>query len=152
MDLSAKTLTCQGCAEFTLLDSNQRAITVKQLTLSTASGIIGVQIDQPLAINRSYQWVFSILADPNSPSQNPVVEGIVRRVAPNAQLSAALDRVSNQRERVAVLAQHGIWHNALTHLADLRRAEPTNLMVVQDWSDFLGSVGLGAIANESLLN
>ncbi|MDJ0708328.1 MAG: DUF928 domain-containing protein [Leptolyngbyaceae cyanobacterium MO_188.B28] len=139
-------------AELVLLDDNQQAISIERFILPQASGIVGVQLSQPLATNQSYQWVFSILENQRNPSQNPAVEGVLRRVAPDANLEMALLSADTQRKRVDVFAQNGIWHDALTELVNLRRTAPNNPAVARDWASFLNSVDLSAIADAPLLN
>ena len=135
-------------AEFVLLDEQQHAIAFQTLTLPTISGIIGIQLEHALVMDQTYRWVFSIL-DHTSPSQNPTVEGAIRRVDLDL---AALNETPGTPAHVAKLADSEIWHDALTHLVSLRRSQPTDAAVTQDWTDFLESVGLGAIANAPLLD
>ena len=139
-------------AEFVLLDENQLAISIEQLTLPSTSGVVEVQLSQPLAVNQPYQWVFSILENQRNPSQNPAVEGVIQRVEPDANLAIALQNTVTHRERIAAFAQNGIWHDALTELATLRRSEPNNPAIAQDWRSFLSSVGLAIIDEAPLLN
>ncbi|MEO1402645.1 MAG: DUF928 domain-containing protein [Cyanobacteria bacterium J06635_1] len=138
--------------ELVLLDENHQVLALETITLPSESGIIGIQLSHPLEVGRSYHWVFSILQHPNSPSQNPTVEGSLRRLTPGGELRAALETARNPQARARVLAQQGIWHDALNELASLRRTEPNNAAVIQDWISYLGSVGLDAIATEPLID
>jgi hypothetical protein len=139
-------------AELALLDENRRLIAREQITLTGESGIIGVRLSQPLATNQSYRWNFTLFSvDPQRPSKNPMVEGFIRRIEPNNY--PELSGLSNQLEaatpeqQITLYITNGIWHDALTTLAELHRANPNS-----SWAELLNSVGLGAIADAPLLN
>ncbi|HEY9623877.1 MAG TPA: DUF928 domain-containing protein [Crinalium sp.] len=138
-------------AEFVLLDKNGQAIQTRQIPLSNASGIVSVQLTHALELNQSYQWMFSILLNSRNPSQNPAVDGWVRRIDPNPALSNDLAQATSDVERIAAYAHHGIWQDALTDLAALRQTDPNNTALMTDWHDLLNSVGLGAIADAPFL-
>lgn len=138
--------------ELVILDENHQALAVETVILPSESGIIGVQLSHPLEAGQSYHWVFSILTHPNSPSQNPTVEGSLSRLPPNSELTIALETARTPQEQARIFAQQGIWHDALNALAGLRRAEPNNTAVTQDWISYLSSVGLDAIATAPLID
>ncbi|MBF2046349.1 MAG: DUF928 domain-containing protein [Leptolyngbya sp. IPPAS B-1204] len=138
-------------AELVLLDQNQQAISIETMTLAPTAGIVGVQIRHPLAVNRSYQWVFSLL-ETNSPSLNRSVEGTIRRVELAPPLVQQLTAESTLRERITLLAQQGIWQDALTEIIVMRQTAPHDATVRQDWQQFVESVGLSVIVNAPVLN
>ena len=137
--------------EFVLLDENEQPILVEQVALPDQSGIIAVQLNQPLEADRSYAWIFSVLLNPHSPSQNPAVEGIVQVVTPETTLTTQLAATTSQTEQVAIYQQHQIWQDALTTLAELRCAEPQNTTLTNHWTNLLQSAGLGVINDAPLL-
>ncbi|MBD3886030.1 DUF928 domain-containing protein [Phormidium tenue FACHB-886] len=139
-------------AEWVLLDEKQLPIQTERIILTETPGIISLSPTQPLETNRSYAWVFSILANPQSPSQNPKVEGIIQRIEPNVSLQTQLQQNLSQLEKVAIYANRGIWHDALTALAEQRLTTPSDETLNSQWVDFLNSVGLEAIANAPLLD
>ncbi len=142
-------------AEFVLFDQNGDILYTESIELTQTaekSGIIAVQPSEPLALNQSYRWAFSIVVNTRNPSQNPTVEGWVRRVEPSPELSRDLDQSTLVTSRIAAYANRGIWQEALTELALLRRADPDDAALLSDWHDLLNSVGLGAIANAPFLN
>lgn len=138
-------------AELVLLDGNQQAIAVETLTLPPGAGIVGVQIRSALAVNQSYQWVFSLL-ESNSPSLNRSVEGTIRRVELAPDLAQQLEAKPTVPDRITLLAQQGIWHDALTELIAMRQEAPNDTTVAQVWQQLLGSAGLTPIVNAPLLN
>ena len=137
--------------EFVLLDENQRPLYRERIVLSGESGIIGVQLTQPLEVNRLHRWTFQILMT-DEPSRDPVVEGFVKRIEPDTTLSNQLITATSPQERIRIYANHGVWHDTLTELAEWRRAHPSDANLESDWTNLLTSVGLEAIANAPLLN
>lgn len=131
--------------EFALLDENQIALAVETVSLPQQAGIVGIQVDASLDVDRTYRWVFSLLAHPRNPSENPRVSGRLSRITTAPNLLTELDSVENERDRALLWIDEGIWHDALTAVANLRQTE--SAMAEQDWQDFLGSAGLGAIAD-----
>ncbi|NES45987.1 DUF928 domain-containing protein [Moorena sp. SIO2C4] len=138
--------------EFVLLNQNQQAVLVKSITLSGTPGIVRVRLNQPLQTDQLYRWQFSVLVNPQNPSGNPTVEGLVKRITADSTLSSKLNAATSPRDRIAIYASHGIWHDAMTALAQLRSKKPEDSRLERDWEDFLGSVGLRAIAVKHLVD
>ncbi|EGJ32368.1 MULTISPECIES: DUF928 domain-containing protein [Moorena] len=138
--------------EFVLLNQNQQAVLVKSITLSGTPGIVRVRLNQPLQTDQLYRWQFSVLVNPQNPSGNPTVEGLVKRITADSTLSSKLNAATSPRDRIAIYASHGIWHDAMTALAQLRSQKPEDSRLERDWEDFLGSVGLRAIAVKPLVD
>ena len=133
-------------AELALLNDNYQAIAIETLALPSTTGIVGIPLGYELEMNQSYRWNFSISPDTN-PSRILIVEGFVRRIEPETELNQHLENASGGRDRIVRLAQFGIWHDALTELIMLRQQQPADITVMDDWQDFLGSVGLDVIAD-----
>lgn len=132
--------------QFALLDETQQVLTIETITLPETASVVGIPVGTPLEMDRTYYWVFSILETPERPSENPRVEGLIRRIEPTSALVTALDNTDNLRDQAKIWASHGIWHEALTNLANLQQTTPSDTSQ-QDWHTFLESVGLNAIAN-----
>ncbi|NEQ82478.1 MAG: DUF928 domain-containing protein [Moorea sp. SIO2I5] len=144
--------TAELTVEFVLLNQKQESVLVKSIPLSGTPGIVRVRLNQPLETDQVYRWQFSVVVNGQSPSANPMVEGLVKRITPDSTLSSKLKAATSPRERIAVYASHGIWHDAMTALAELRYQKPDDLRLERDWEDFLGSVGLRAIAFKPLVD
>ena len=136
-------------AELALLNDNRQAIALTDVSLPPASGVVGIPLGYELEVDQSYRWIFSI-----SPSTNPAriltVEGIVRRVVPDTELSQQLED-SSERDRLVHLAAAGIWHDVLTELVMLRQQQPENMTIIEDWQHFLSSVGLDVLADAPMV-
>ncbi|MEM7061823.1 MAG: DUF928 domain-containing protein [Cyanobacteria bacterium P01_B01_bin.77] len=136
-------------AELVLLDNNQQVLSSNVVTLPAKGGIIGLRLDYPLETGAIYSWIFSVLNQPNSPSQNPTVEGRLQRIAAHPELSDAL-ATQDTPSQIRALAHHGIWHDALHELALLYREDSSNVEIQTHWFALLDSVGLESIAQEPL--
>jgi hypothetical protein len=135
--------------EFILYEGD-RSIYREKITLSGTPGIISFQPNESLKNNTEYRWSFALVINPQNPTQNPTVSGQIKRIFPNANLNSRIQAASSQRERIAIYASNGIWHEALTTLGDLYRNNPQNNNLTADWSSLLSSVGLGAFATVPL--
>lgn len=136
-------------AQIVLLDDNQQVLSSDAIALPEKGGIIGLQLNYPLETGDVYYWIFSILNQPNSPSQNPTVEGSLQRIAAQPALSDAL-ATQDTPSQIRALAHHGIWHDALHELALLYRDDSSNAEIQSHWFTLLDSVGLERIAQAPL--
>ncbi len=143
-------LTAKLPIEFVLQDDKDNYVYKTTFTASqTQPGIVKLRLPStvaPLEIGKMYHWYFIIDCDPDAP---PLVEGWVQRIAPPPTLTSQLQKAT-PRERIALYAANGIWHDALTSLAELRSANPQDATLTADWVSLLESVGLDAIAREPM--
>lgn len=85
-------------------------------------------------------------------SSTPVfVRGWVKRMPLVPDLEGLLKAATTPRKRIAVYAQNGIWHEAVTELAKLRLTEPQNSTLNSDWTTLLSDVGLEKVAGEPII-
>ncbi|OKH25616.1 hypothetical protein NIES593_04600 [Hydrococcus rivularis NIES-593] len=129
-----------------------RFVYKQRIPLSKTPGTISVRLDRLLDANKQYRSFFSVSINPQSPSQNPVVGGKIRRIVPNAILNRQLKATVSKRERIAIYARNGIWHATIAELAELHRANPKDVSLQADWSSLLNSVGLGSLAEIPLVD
>lgn len=140
-------------AEFVLLDDKDNYVYKTTLTLSETPGVVSFSLPstaKPLEIGKSYRWYFLIPCDQQNPSRSVFVNGWVQRIAPNPALMSQLE-TATPRERVALYADAGIWYEAQTTLAELRRTEPNDAAIAADWSDLLQSIGLEKLAQKPIV-
>jgi len=147
-------LTPEIPIEFVLQDEEDNYVYKTTFTVSgTPPGIVSVPLSSmkaPLEIGKKYYWTFSIDCDPQEPSNSIFVKGMVQRVAMNPALMSQL-KPATQRERIALYAANGIWHEALTTLAELRRTEPGDAKLAATWENLLQYVDLQDIAKEPIV-
>jgi hypothetical protein len=139
-------------AEFVLLDENDNELYRTRFQVTGDSGVISLSLPEnagmpPLEVGKDYHWYFSLVCDEVDRSGDPYTEGWIQRVEPDADLVAQLETVA-ERDRPAVYAAAGIWHDALASLAELRRANPQSASLVRSWKTLLASVELANVADQ----
>ena len=149
-------LTSSRPVEFVLQDENGNDVYQTQFTESgTVPGVVGLQLPptvDPLEVGKRYRWFFLIYCNPEEPT---FVEGWVERVELNPTLKNQLDQATTPQQKATVYAEAGVWFEAVTTLAELRRQKPNDQALNAQWLELLQSVDLEAIATEpvtSVLN
>ncbi len=141
--------------KFLLLGNNDTDVVYeKTLNLPNQSGIINFSLPenaQTLEVGKQYHWYLIVGCNQLDQSANPSVEGWVERITPDAALSQKLKQ-ANPSNQAALYANNGIWHEALTTVAQLRRSNPQDATAIAGWNQLLKSVGLSEIAAEPLLD
>jgi hypothetical protein len=102
-----------------------------------------------LAVNKPYHWFLKLNMGCTSGQRPIYAEGWIQRMELDRNLSKQIDRATST-EKVGLYAENGLWHDALTTLANLRTAKPQDPGLSQDWQNLLNAVGLGALANQPL--
>ena len=145
--------------EFSLQDEQNNEVYRTPFTLPGTPGIVSISLPStkaPLEIGKRYRWYFKIycpLQESSEPSTPAFVQGWVQRVSLNdinPNLESQLKAGKTPLERIALYAENGIWHEALTGLAELRRTSPRDVTLDDDWADLLRSVGLERLVQEPL--
>lgn len=122
--------------------------------LSRTPGIVAIQLPKtvaPLQSGKTYLWSFALLCGDRLEVNSPVAQGWIQRVALNSPEAAQLTQMT-ALDQVAFYHRAGIWFEALTTLAELRRSQPENPVVSARWLELLEIVGLGKIATEPFVN
>lgn len=101
-----------------------------------------------LEVGKNYKWNFKLLCD--NQSKNIIVGGSIQRVELTQETINQLKRAS-KRDRAAIYGKAGIWHEALTELAELHRLYPQDKKITNDWQKILKQVKLDDIAEEPLV-
>jgi Domain of Unknown Function (DUF928) len=104
----------------------------------------------PLEVGLSYNWQVRLKLNPNSIVTDYIVQGQIERFEPEAALMQDLQGASPE-EKVVLYAQAGLWYDALHTLAELRRANPNDPLLANEWAQLLRSVGLDDIADQPLI-
>lgn len=135
-------------AEFVLQDPKKQSHYASPISLSGTPGVINFPLPSTipsLEIGNQYRWYLSIKCQPE---QTPIfVAGEITRVSLSPQLKSQLEKASPER-RIQLLGSHGIWYDALTTAATLRRADQKS----NDWSTLLQEVDLANIARKPLVS
>lgn len=142
-------------AEFALLDGNDRELYKTTIALPATPGIVSYTIPETvtksvLEVSKDFYWQFTVLCDPNYPSRNPFVEGVVQRINANPNLSNRLKQATSVYDRANIYASAGIWHDAIAILAQNQCTYPNESSPRNHWTTLLQSVQLGEFATEPL--
>ncbi|HEY9645612.1 MAG TPA: DUF928 domain-containing protein [Chroococcidiopsis sp.] len=119
-----------------------------QLVVPNHSSIVTITLPDSapaLEVNGSYHWAVTLVRDLSDYSGNPIVDGWVERIEPEAGLLSQLQN-SAPEDRPALLAAAGLWQDTLASLVQLRQQNPADSSVTADWVSLLTSVDLEAIA------
>lgn len=140
-------------AEFIVQKQNGDEVFAEKIALTDNAGILSMTLPasaKPLEVGQLYHWSFSVVCDPNDNSANIVVDGWVKRIEQDPALAAQLKKAS-ERDRAVLYAQAEIWTDALSTLAELRKAKPNDLQVEDDWKSLLESVNLNTLASATII-
>jgi hypothetical protein len=139
--------------EFVFQDRKGKDIYRTSLTLPEKPGVIGISLplspEYALKEDLKYQWYFKVYCgEPQTISEYFYIRSWVQRVALTNDLKSQLKTAS--REYVAY-AVNDIWHDALTNLADLRRTNSGDRILIDDWTNLLKAVGLSDLASAPIV-
>jgi hypothetical protein len=87
-----------------------------------------------LEVGQDYRWQVQLLCLDQDEEYvvNQVAAGWITRVKPSRDLTDKLNR-SNPVARIDILAAEGLWYDALTQLMALRRQNPRDKRLQQEW-------------------
>lgn len=113
-------------------------------------GIISISLSknestEPLKIGQSYRWFLYIESD-----SSESIQGTIQRVQPSNTLTEAL-KTAKPQELPTLYQQEGIWYEAISSLAELRRQNPNDLALTEQWKSLLQSVELEDLIDFPLL-
>ena len=134
-------------AEFVLQNTAGQTIYRTTASLSRTPGVVSFSLPpttSPLEVDKRYHWYFNIYCNPQQP---PVfVDGWIQRKELNSALKNQLE-TATPKQRVALFASQGIWYEALSAAAELRRTDPKG----SDWVALLQAIGLAEVASEPMV-
>jgi hypothetical protein len=133
--------------EFVLYDGEDKPVYEASFTLSGKPGVVQISLPSSvsLQIDRQYQWYFKIYCQRG---QTPMFgSGKIKRVNfSNPALRSQLEKVTLS-DRISILAANGIWYDALTAAAEIRKIDPND----GNWQSLLRQIGLSNIASEPIV-
>jgi Domain of Unknown Function (DUF928) len=135
-------------AEFVLEDATENQTKYK-IPLKNTPGVVNFKLPDtstPLAVDKQYRWYFNIYCKENNGILG-YVEGNVQRKLLSPALKTQLEKAT-QRQKVAIYASNGIWHEAITTLAQQLVQQRSTLKA--DWASLLQSIGLENLASEAI--
>ncbi|MCT7971854.1 DUF928 domain-containing protein [Laspinema olomoucense] len=139
--------------EFVLLDEEETEVYKTVVPISDTPGIVSFRLPEnipALEVGKQYLWQFSYRCNPRIRAEDDYIEGMVQRIAADSTLISQLEAATTLMQRVELYAANGLWHETLTTLAELRRDNPGNAEIADEWTELLESIGLGHLANEAI--
>lgn len=129
---------------------NYKQIYQGTFTVTDTPGAIALTLPPTVKLepDKNYHWYLSLDMNCNGENQSVDVNGWIMRAKLNNNLT--LQQQSSEREQVIFYAQNGIWYNALTQLAQLRRRHPQAENYLTDWQKLLKDVDLEEFANKPI--
>ncbi|MUG93726.1 DUF928 domain-containing protein [Scytonema sp. UIC 10036] len=136
-------------------DSKFETLQKVSLNPSGKAGIVRVNLTsktgKPLEPNKQYTWGFSVICDFQNRDNDLSLQGSVKRVLPDENLTVDLKTAAPQ-ERIEIYVENKYWEDALRTLADLRLQNSNYTEVKKYWEELLQSVNLEQVViNASVL-
>ncbi|NEP43024.1 MAG: DUF928 domain-containing protein, partial [Okeania sp. SIO2H7] len=141
-------------AEFILLDEENNEIYQTTLPLPSEAGIVSVSLPEtepPLEVDKNYRWFFAVICNQDDRIKDLVVEGWTQRREIEGNLAAKLEETTRAGDRSQIYAENGIWHDALSTLAEEIRNSNRNALAIVQWKILLASAGLDKVTEVPLL-
>ncbi len=151
--------------QFTLQDSaGKRELYNTRFTVSGATGLLGVQLPNTapaLKVGESYIWQIAVRCDRDNRDSDQIIGSWVQRITPEQLKPVAgfnpspivqqLARAS-EREKPLLYAELGIWQDAVTSLIQLRRTQPNDVELQEDWRNLLTTAQMQEFTNAPILD
>lgn len=138
---------------FSLEDDSGEPIHRETVNDFSSRGVININLpthQQSLEVGKQYTWKFTTSCNLTRPELDRYVTGKIE-VIKDENLSAQIQQTSNPLEQARLYATAGVWENAVSTLANLRRQRPNDPEVQQYWLELLESVDLQDVASQPLL-
>ncbi len=143
--------------EFVLRDANVNDVYRVWYSLpKTTTGVVSpagiksltIANPYPLEIGQEYHWQLALICDPSDTGKDYIVEGFIKRVAPEPTLVRRVQQATPE-DRIALYADAQLWYETLATLVELRRDRPNDSNLQEAWNKLLEVVGLQAIAQKT---
>jgi hypothetical protein len=135
--------------EFTLSDNQAvRPLLKTNLKTLVQPGIQRLNLadyNVRLSPGKQYQWIVSLLPDPDHSSQEIIVGGAIECIEFTQELAEKLAQES-KAEAPHIYAEAGLWYDALSALSDLIETTPDDMVIRKQHASLLEQAGLLEIA------
>jgi len=101
---------------------------------------LGVELEPGV----SYQWFVAIVPQPEQRLHDRIIGGGIERLETSSELQSKLDAATDS-DRYFVLAEAGVWYDALDSLSQQIAASPGDVELIAQRTALLDQVGLGSI-------
>jgi hypothetical protein len=121
-------------------NGNPIAKQLSTIATNIPAGAVGIAFppDTTLEVDRTYRWEIAFYCDTDERIDRPfVIQGQIKRITPPSKLETATSTL----DRVQILAENGIWYDAISTLgAQLRHNQDRQLAAA--WADLLAAAGV----------
>lgn len=134
-----------------------KTISTTTVPLPGTAGIVSASLPangssaSQLQVGKTYRWYFRIVCSADDDTLNVYLNGSIQRVAESPALTNALKNASPQ-DRPAIYADEGVWFDAVANLAQLRRQNPNDSALAEDWTALLQAAGLNDMVKAPLVS
>jgi len=140
--------------EFVLQDEEGNDVLRTAIPLPGKAGAIAISLPPnrkyALKQNSKYHWFFRVYCgEPQNKPEYFFVDAWMQRVALTPDLQRQLG-TAKSREYNAYAA-HNVWYDAVTNLAELRRTNPGDRVLAQEWTNLFKVVGLEELAQAPIV-
>jgi hypothetical protein len=144
--------TTAKSAVFLVSDPQGKEVYQTTLELKNTPGVVKLRLPTTVSLEtgKAYRWAFSLICDPDNGDQDVLVEGLLERSELNSKQKAQLAAAKEPLQQAEVYAAAGIWQETVALITQLRQDHPNDSKIARAWKELLESVGLPAIATESL--
>ncbi|MGE5655868.1 MAG: DUF928 domain-containing protein [Actinomycetota bacterium] len=112
-------------------------ITQNAIAVPNQPGIVSVQLPD-LQPNQMYKWRLKLTIDCGSSESSPIhLHGGIKRVELPPEIKEKLESAQTDFERFKIYEKAGIWYDAMTTLATLRRNNPDDPQIKEAWVNLL---------------
>ncbi|MDX2100076.1 MAG: DUF928 domain-containing protein [Leptolyngbyaceae cyanobacterium bins.59] len=123
--------------QFTLQDeAGTKQLYNVKFQVTGKPGIVGIVLPNSspaLQVGQKYLWQVAVACEPDDPASNIIVSSWIERV--NVPTVSGADRI-------AALAEQGIWQDAVASLALERFQKPQDKEIAEDWASLMEDAGL----------
>ena len=136
---------------FSIQDEDENNYYETTLRLDRNTGVMQVRLPASaprLVSGKKYQYTLATICGEDYQPEDYSVSGWIQRV----QLSENLQYQQPSLELASKLAMQGIWYDALSTLAIVKKSQPSNQSVANSWQQLLQSAGLSQISREPIVN
>jgi hypothetical protein len=99
--------------------------------------------------NVPYKWFVAVVTDPDHRSRDILSGGMIEVISPSADFTAELNQLPKAKQPF-LLAEEGIWYDALAGVSDRIDASPKDLSLRKQRAALLDQVGLNEAAEFDL--
>lgn len=123
-------------AQFTLQnETGTKELHSVDFNVTGKPGVIGIALPSSkpgLQVGQKYLWQVAVACNPDEPSNLAIVGGWIERI--QAPVTGS--------NRMAILAEQGVWQDVVTTLALQRYQKPSDRAVAEDWATLMEDAGL----------